>query len=81
MYKDQSKSTFNNYLHRIALISLHFGGLHEDISNEESTISTQGLLLTLKRHPAAFLNICFTAYVIIFAPLAQIKEQLVKIKK
>jgi site-specific recombinase XerD len=33
--KGQSKSTFHNYLRRIALISLHFGRLPEDISDDE----------------------------------------------
>lgn len=33
--KGQSKSTFENYLRRIALISLHFGRLPEDIPDDE----------------------------------------------
>jgi site-specific recombinase XerD len=33
--KGQSQSTFENYLRRIALISLHFGRLPEDISDDE----------------------------------------------
>jgi len=33
--KGQSKSTFENYLRRIALISLHFGRMPEDISDDE----------------------------------------------
>ena len=33
--RGQSKSTLNNYIRRIALISLHFGRLPEDISEEE----------------------------------------------
>jgi site-specific recombinase XerD len=33
--KGQSQSTFENYLRRIALISLHFGRMPEDISDDE----------------------------------------------
>jgi len=33
--RGQSKSTFDNYLRRIALISLHFGRMPEDISDDE----------------------------------------------
>jgi site-specific recombinase XerD len=33
--KGQSKSTFENYLRRIALISLHFGRMPEEISDDE----------------------------------------------
>jgi len=33
--RGQSKSTFENYLRRIALISLHFGRMPEDISDDE----------------------------------------------
>ena len=33
--KGQSKSTFHNYLRRIALISLHFDRLPENISDDE----------------------------------------------
>jgi site-specific recombinase XerD len=33
--RGQSKSTFNNYIRRIALISLHFGCLPEDIPEED----------------------------------------------
>ena len=33
--RGQSKSTFENYLRRIAIISLHFGRMPEDISDDE----------------------------------------------
>ncbi len=33
--RGQSKSTFENYLRRIALISLHFGRMPEDVSDDE----------------------------------------------
>jgi len=33
--KGQSKSTFHNYLRRVALISIHFGRLPENISDDE----------------------------------------------
>lgn len=33
--RGQSESTFYNYIHRIALVSLHFNRLPEDISDEE----------------------------------------------
>jgi integrase/recombinase XerD len=33
--RGQSKSTLENYIRRIALISLHFGRLPQDISEEE----------------------------------------------
>lgn len=33
--RGQSKSTLENYIRRIALISLHFGRLPEDIAEEE----------------------------------------------
>jgi len=46
--KGQSQSTFENYLRRIALISLHFGRLPEDISDDEINEYLTGLALDPK---------------------------------
>ncbi len=43
--KGQSKSTFHNYLRRIALISLHFDRLPENISDDEINEYLTGLAL------------------------------------
>jgi len=44
----KSRSTFNNYIHRIAIISLHFGRLPEDISDDELKDYLTGLALSSK---------------------------------
>ena len=44
----KSLSTFNNYLRRIALISLHFGKLPEDISDDDLKDYLTGLALSSK---------------------------------
>jgi len=44
----QSKSTFENYLRRIALISLHFGRMPEDISDDEIKEYLTALALSSK---------------------------------
>lgn len=46
--KGQSKSTFHNYLRRIALISLHFDRLPENISDDEINEYLTGLALDPK---------------------------------
>ena len=46
--KGQSKSTFHNYLRRIALISLHFDRLPENISDDEIKDYLTGLALDPK---------------------------------
>ena len=46
--KGQSKSTFHNYLRRIALISLHFNRLPENISDDEIKEYLTGLALDPK---------------------------------
>lgn len=46
--KGQSKSTFHNYLRRIALISLHFDRLPENISDDEIKEYLTGLALDPK---------------------------------
>ncbi|MEK0336611.1 MAG: phage integrase N-terminal SAM-like domain-containing protein [Nitrosopumilus sp.] len=46
--RGQSKSTFHNYLRRIAFISLHFGRLPENISDEEIREYLTGLALDPK---------------------------------
>ncbi len=44
----KSQSTFNNYLRRIAIISLHFGKLAEDISDDDLKDYLTGLALDSK---------------------------------
>ena len=44
----KSRSTFNNYIRRIAIISLHFGRLPEDISDDELKDYLTGLALSSK---------------------------------
>jgi len=44
----QSKSTFENYLRRIAVISLHFGQMPENISDDEIKEYLTGLALASK---------------------------------
>ncbi len=46
--RGQSKSTFHNYLRRIALISLHFDRLPENISDDEINDYLTGLALDPK---------------------------------
>jgi site-specific recombinase XerD len=46
--RGQSKSTFHNYLRRIALISLHFGRLPENITDDEINEYLTGLALDPK---------------------------------
>jgi len=46
--RGQSKSTFENYLRRIALISLHFGRMPEDISDDEIKEYLTALALSSK---------------------------------
>ena len=46
--KGQSKSTFENYLRRISLISLHFGRLPEDITDDEIREYLTALALSSK---------------------------------
>lgn len=42
----KSKSTFNNYIRRIALLSLHFQALPEQISDEDIRDYLTGLALS-----------------------------------
>jgi site-specific recombinase XerD len=46
--RGQAKSTFENYIHRIAQVSLHFNSLPEDISEEELNEYLVGLALSAK---------------------------------
>ena len=46
--RGQSQSTLNNYIRRIALISLHFGQLPEHISDDELTEYLTSLALDKK---------------------------------
>ena len=46
--RGQSKSTFENYLRRIAVISLHFGQMPENISDDEIKEYLTGLALASK---------------------------------
>lgn len=46
--KNQSQSTFSNYIRRIAIISLHFGRLPENISDDEIKEYLTGLALDPK---------------------------------
>ena len=46
--KGQSQSTFSNYIRRIAIISLHFNRLPENISDDEINEYLTGLALDLK---------------------------------
>ncbi|HJY63827.1 MAG TPA: phage integrase N-terminal SAM-like domain-containing protein [Ignavibacteria bacterium] len=46
--KGQSKSTLENYIRRIAIISLHFGKLPEEVSDDEINEYLASLALSSK---------------------------------
>jgi len=46
--RGQSESTLSNYMHRIALVSLHFNRLPEHISDDELNEYLTGLALSAK---------------------------------
>jgi hypothetical protein len=67
--KGQSKSTLFNYSRRIAIISLHFGKLPQQISDDELNEYLKPWLWILNRLPEAVLNTWFMAFDIIFVIL------------
>lgn len=48
LLRGQAKSTFENYIHRIAQVSLHFNSLPEDVIEEELNDFLAGLALSAK---------------------------------
>ena len=48
--RGQAKSTFENYIHRIAQVSLHFNCLPEDVNEEELNEYLAALALSAKSH-------------------------------
>src|ERR1035437_1638217 len=67
--RGQSESTLYNYMHRIALVSLHFKRLPEGISDEEFTEYLTALHLMLILLLGAVLNTPFMACGIIIVML------------